>query len=45
LSVMRSLGGRANSVQLRVGDPVLVAVCQGGHAPRIAIEPALKPVS
>jgi hypothetical protein len=27
-SVMRSLGKRANSVQLRVGDPLLVAVCQ-----------------
>jgi hypothetical protein len=26
--VMRSLGKRANSVQLRVGDPLLVAVCQ-----------------
>lgn len=33
LSVMRSLGRRANSVQLRVGDPILVAVCQGGRPP------------
>jgi len=33
LSAMHSLGRRAYSVQLRVGDPVLVAVCQGGHAP------------
>src|SRR6267142_3588344 len=31
LSAMHSLGTRANSVQLRVRAPLLVAVCQGGR--------------